>query len=85
MNDIILIGKTEYQELTRKLDNLQSTLANKEPKKEPDYITTNDFSQLFGVSKVTQWKLRKAGKLPFRMIGKSILYSLSEIDQVTKQ
>jgi hypothetical protein len=83
MNEIILIGKNEYRELHQKLEQLQSTLKANEPKPQPDYITTADFRRLFGISKVTQWKLRKAGKLPYRMIGKSILYSLREIDEVT--
>ncbi|HQH15038.1 MAG TPA: helix-turn-helix domain-containing protein [Bacteroidales bacterium] len=83
--EIILIGKKEYQELNRKIDNLQSTLTATELKKEPDYITTKDFKEMFGISHVTQWKLRKAGKLPYMTIGKSIIYSLSEIEKVTKQ
>ncbi|HPA13398.1 MAG TPA: helix-turn-helix domain-containing protein [Bacteroidales bacterium] len=83
--EIILIGKKEYQELNRKIDNLQSTLTATELKKEPDYITTKDFKEMFGISHVTQWKLRKAGKLPYMTIGKSIIYSLAEIEKVTKQ
>lgn len=85
MNEIILIGQSEYRELNEKLDLLQSSLKATDRKPAPDYITTADFRRLFGISKVTQWKLRKAGKLPYRMIGRTVLYNRSEIDQVTKK
>jgi excisionase family DNA binding protein len=85
MNNLILIGEKEYQKLTAKLDNLETILRNEKTENENEYLTPKEFAEMFGISKVTQWKLRKAGKLPYRMIGKSVLYSLSEIDTVTKQ
>jgi hypothetical protein len=85
MDGIVLIGKNEYEKLTGKLDHLQTLITEKPKKLDVEYLTTGDFQRKFGISKVTQWKLRKAGKLPYRAIGKSILYRLSEIDEITKQ
>jgi hypothetical protein len=85
MNDIILIGKQEYRQLTDQLNQIVGIL-NNPVKSEPiaDYFTPKEFQKKFGISQVTQWKLRKAGKLPYRTIGKQIFYKLSEIESFCK-
>jgi predicted DNA-binding transcriptional regulator AlpA len=85
MNNLILIGEKEYQKLTAKLDNLETILRNEKTENENEYLTPAEFAVKFGISKVTQWKLRKSGKLPYRTIGKTVLYRLDEIEAVTKQ
>ena len=85
MNDIILIGQQEYRHLTDQLSQIVGILNNAE-KSEPisDFFTPKEFKTKFGISEVTQWKLRKAGKLPYRTIGKQIFYKLSEIESFCK-
>lgn len=85
MNELILIGKQEYKHLTEQLSQIVGILNNTE-KSEPmaDYFTPKEFQKKFGISQVTQWKLRKAGKLPYRTIGKQIFYKLSEIESYCK-
>ena len=45
------------------------------------YITIANFSETFGVSKSTQWRMRRDGRLQFFRIGRGIRYRLDEVLQ----
>ena len=83
--DLTLIEKSELTKLSDKLQDIENAL-KKTQKTENDlnYMTTKDFHKMFGLSLVTQWKMRKAGKLPYRTIGRTIFYKLSEIETACK-
>ena len=86
MNELILIGKDEYKVLTDQYHQILGILSKPETTEPPveDFCTPKGFKSKFGISEVTQWKLRKAGKLPYRTIGKQIFYKLSEIESFCK-
>ena len=76
MEQVLLVNKTELQQLITEALNA----ANKsEPTANDEILDTADFQRIYGVSKVTQWKMRKAGKLPFHTLGRRIIYKKSEI------
>lgn len=73
-------------------DQLAQTIADavsdairRQPVQEPsEILSVKAFQKKYGVSAVTQWKLRKNGKLPFFTIGKMIFYRRSQIETLTK-
>jgi len=51
------------------------------PKEQDRYLTENEVSKTFGISKPTLKKLRDTGELPFHRIGASVRYLQSEIQE----
>ena len=46
----------------------------------PKLYTEEDVLKMTGLGRVTLWRLRKAGKLPYRKIGVRIRYGQDDID-----
>lgn len=46
----------------------------------PKLYTEDDLLKMTGLGRVTLWRLRKAGKLPYRQIGARIRYGQDDID-----
>lgn len=81
--NVELIGVKEYKELTAELRELrQAVTASKTESDRLNILSTFDFQQRFGISKVTQWKLRKSGKLPYFTIGRQVFYRVEQLDQL---
>ncbi len=52
---------------------------------QPDeYLTINQISKLLNISLPTIWSYRKKGLLPYKRIGKRILFSRSEVETAIK-
>jgi excisionase family DNA binding protein len=52
--------------------------------KQDEYLTINQISELLSISLPTIWAYRKRGILPFKRIGKRILFSRSEVETAMK-
>ncbi len=48
-----------------------------------EILTRDDVSKLFNISETTIWKYMKDGRLPFRKIGRRVLFSKTEILEAT--
>lgn len=44
-------------------------------------LTEKEFCEVVGISRVTAWQLRKAGKLPHARIGSRVLYTPAHIQR----
>ncbi len=44
-------------------------------------LTESEFCKIVGISRITAWRLRTSGKLPYCQIGSKILYRPEHIEQ----
>jgi predicted DNA-binding transcriptional regulator AlpA len=47
-------------------------------------FTENELCAQIGISRVTAWRLRNAGKLPHARVGRKVFYTLQHIEQFIK-
>jgi predicted DNA-binding transcriptional regulator AlpA len=50
----------------------------------PEFIGAPELSEIFGFSRTTIWRLRKSGKLNTYLVGGTIFYKTSEVEQLVK-
>lgn len=64
---------------------ISNTLNTPKPvTKQDEYLTINQISELLSISLPTIWAYRKKGLLPFKRIGKRVLFSRSEVENAIK-
>jgi predicted DNA-binding transcriptional regulator AlpA len=80
--NVELIEKKELQSLAAELSELRKAITGNSTETEKlKIISTKEFQSKFGISKVTQWKLRKTGRLPYFTIGRQVFYRVAELDK----
>ncbi|HEY4788320.1 MAG TPA: helix-turn-helix domain-containing protein [Bacteroidales bacterium] len=80
----IIFSKEQYQELSKRLDDISNNLSLKGPN--PDQFVDNDkFVQLMNISKRTAQNWRDEGKIAFSQIGGKIYYRYGDIEELLKQ
>lgn len=62
---------------------LAKFLSKPEPSSEK-YLTINEVAKLLNVSLPTIWAWRKEGKLPFKRIGRRVLFSKTDVEKSLK-
>jgi hypothetical protein len=84
--ELQLIESKELKSLHEKIESLTTAIRERKTEVDfsKDFINTKDFKRIFGLSLVSQWKMRKAGKLPYRTAGRTVLYRLSEVEEALK-
>jgi hypothetical protein len=82
MTTAILI---EPDQLAQTVADAVADAFSKQPVHEPsEVLSVKQFTKKYNISPVTQWKLRKSGKLPFFTIGKMVFYKKNEVEQIAK-
>lgn len=85
MANIEIADKADFQKLTREIQNLKEKfVATEKEKQKLNILTTADFQKKFGISKVTQWRLRQSGRLPYFTLGRQVFYNVDDLDNVLK-
>ena len=72
-----MINKKELQDIID--ESVKTAIKSTDIPANDEILGTDDFQRIYGISKVSQWKMRKAGKLPFHTLGRRIIYRKSEI------
>lgn len=82
MMETILISLTRQDLQTLITESIGTAIDRKlSAPQEPDrYMTTDQAAEYLHCSKVYLWKLRSAGKLEPKRLGKKILYQKSQLD-----
>lgn len=63
---------------------ISNSLKLPKPPQQDKYLTINQISELLNISLPTIWSYRKKGLLPFRRIGKRVLFSRAEVEVALK-
>jgi len=63
---------------------ISNSLKLPKPPQPDEYLTINQISELLSISLPTIWSYRKKGLLPFKRIGKRVLFSRSEVETAIK-
>jgi len=84
---IIPVSRDEFEEIIRTIlrDHLNTPTDNHlDPVSNDFYMNPSEAAKYLNISKVTLWKWKKANKIPYTKIGRSIRYRKSEIDKALK-
>lgn len=76
---LTIIPETFLKEIKENQEKIIDLLNNKENRKK-GFVTEKEARLLFNRKSTWFWQMRKNGILPFSKIGKSIYYSVNDID-----
>ena len=83
MEEPIILSNEQYQELSKRLDEITSSLSFLGSNS--DLIVDNDkFAKLMNISKRTAQNWRDEGKIAFSQVGGKIYYSYGDIQEFLK-
>lgn len=77
---LVLVPESFLQSLAQKQDEILSLLQNRSKEIENGFITEKQAMKLFNRRSTWFWQMRKCGALPYSKVGKSIYYSLKDIE-----
>lgn len=81
MNAVILT-ETQYQELVNRLDDLKSSLVEKQKTPQDPFLDNQEFIQMMNISKRTAQSWRDDGVISFTQIGSKIYYRMSDVQKL---
>jgi len=83
MKESILIIPEEFmKQISEKQDRIIELLSDQKTKSPNGFITEKEAKEMFKRKSTWFWQMRKAGILPFSKIGKSIYYSINDLNMV---
>lgn len=77
--DVVLLSSQQYQDLLKRLDQIQSEVSNKQKSTVDTFVDTQEFIQIMNVSKRTAQSWRDEGIISFSQIGSKIYYRMSDV------
>jgi len=77
--DVVLLSSQQYQDLLKRLDQIQSQISNKQKSPVDTFIDNQEFIQIMYVSKRTAQSWRDEGIISFSQIGSKIYYRMSDV------
>jgi hypothetical protein len=75
--DVVLLSSQQYQDLLKRLDQIQQEVSNKQKSPVDTFIDNQEFIQIMNVSKRTAQSWRDEGIISFSQIGSKIYYRMS--------
>ena len=78
--EVITIQSEAFQELVKKMDEIQTKLTAKEKEPKEIWLDNQEFLQLLKISKRTAQHYRDSGLISFAQIGSKIYYRLSDVE-----
>lgn len=79
---LILVPEEFLSEIKNKQDQIISLLESKKDGQLPKFITEKEAKCIFNKQSTWFWQMRRDGILPFSKIGKSIFYSIDDLNKV---
>ena len=83
--EAIILSKQQFTELVDKLENLKSSLEEKQKNPQDIFVDNQEFLQLMNISKRTAQTWRDQGVVSFSQIGSKIYYRMSDVEKLLEK
>ena len=83
--EVITIQSEAFQELVKKMDEIQTKLTAKEKQPNETWLDNQEFIQLLKISKRTAQHYRDTGMISFSQVGSKIYYRLADVEELLKK
>lgn len=83
--EVITIQTEAFQELVRKMDEIQTKLTAKEKEPKEIWLDNQEFIQLLKISKRTAQHYRDTGMISFSQVGSKIYYRMNDVEELLKK
>ena len=83
--EVITIQSEAFQELVRKMDEIQTKLTAKEKEPKEIWLDNQEFIQLLKISKRTAQHYRDTGMISFSQVGSKIYYRMNDVEELLKK
>ena len=81
MNAVILT-EDQYKELVNRLDDLKSSISEKQKTPKDPFLDNQEFIQMMNISKRTAQNWRDDGIISFSQLGSKIYYRMSDVQKL---
>ncbi|HUC81521.1 MAG TPA: helix-turn-helix domain-containing protein [Flavisolibacter sp.] len=82
--EVITLQSEVYNDLVKKLDEINTRLNSKEKEPKEVWLDNQEFLQLLKISKRTAQSYRDTGVISFSQIGSKIYYKLADVEEMMK-
>ena len=83
--EAIILSKNQYNELLKKIDEVKTSLDEKQKNPKDVFVDNQEFLQLMNISKRTAQTWRDEGVVSFSQIGSKIYYRMSDIEKLLEK
>ena len=83
--EVITIQSEAFQELVKKMDEIQTKLTAKEKEPKEIWLDKQEFIQLLKISKRTAQHYRDTGMISFSQVGSKIYYRMNDVEDLLKK
>lgn len=83
--EVITIQSEAFQELVKKMDEIQTKLTAKEKEPKEVWLDNQEFIQLLKISKRTAQHYRDTGMISFSQVGSKIYYRMNDVEDLLKK
>lgn len=83
--EVITIQSEAFQELVKKMDEIQTKLTAKEKEPNEIWLDNQEFIQLLKISKRTAQHYRDTGMISFSQVGSKIYYRMNDVEELLKK
>lgn len=83
--EVITIQSEAFQELVKKMDEIQTKLTAKEKEPKEIWLDNQEFIQLLKISKRTAQHYRDTGMISFSQVGSKIYYRMNDVEDLLKK
>ena len=83
--EVITIHSAAFQELVKKMDEIQTKLTAKEKEPKEIWLDNQEFIQLLKISKRTAQHYRDTGMISFSQVGSKIYYRMNDVEELLKK
>ena len=82
---VITIQSEAFQELVKKMDEIQNKLTAKDKEPKEVWLDNQEFIQLLKISKRTAQHYRDTGMISFSQVGSKIYYRMNDVEELLKK
>lgn len=82
---VITIQSEAFQELVKKMDEIQNKLTAKDKEPKEIWLDNQEFIQLLKISKRTAQHYRDTGLISFSQVGSKIYYRMNDVEELLKK
>jgi len=83
--EAIILSKNQYNELLKKIDEVKTSLDEKQKNPKDIFVDNQEFLQLMNISKRTAQTWRDEGVVSFSQIGSKIYYRMSDVEKLLEK
>lgn len=83
--EVITIQSEAFQELVKKMDEIQTKLIAKDKEPKEIWLDNQEFIQLMKISKRTAQHYRDTGMISFSQVGSKIYYRMNDVEELLKK